>query len=127
MEPCRQPFASIHSAGGLPPVAGVLVDSSVVLGVVVANHSSADSAPVPVPAKYPPGTLICEPLPLKLAAVPSGKPVGPGTPSVTFAYVAGGRGLAEVAAPPTMSWASGPEVSLSGQKSSGDDPSTALS
>ncbi len=53
------------------------VDSSVVPGLLVLNHNSADRGPVPV--KYPLGTLTCEPLPLKLAAVPSGKPVGPAT------------------------------------------------
>src|SRR5579862_8924842 len=50
----RQPLLSIHRAGGLPPLCGVLADSSVPLPVVL-NHSSTDSAPVPV--KYPPGTL----------------------------------------------------------------------
>src|SRR6185437_8971529 len=92
---------------------------------VVLNHSSADSAPVP--AKYPPGMLTCELVPLKVAAVPSGNPVGPAAPRVTFVYVAGGRGLAAVPALPTMSLASGPAVSLSGQKSSGEFSSTALS
>ena len=59
--------------------------------------------------------------------MPSANPVGPVTPSVTFAYVAAGRGSAAVAAPATTSCACGPAVSLSGQKSSGPDASTASS
>ena len=100
-------------------------DDSRVPCPVVLNHSSADSAPLP--AKYPPGMVTCELVPLKVAAVPSGNPVGPAAPSVTLAYVAGGRGLAAVAALPIMSAASGPAVSFSGQKSSGEFASTALS
>src|SRR6266567_7480173 len=72
----------IHSAIGSPPVWEVLDDSRVP-DPVVRNHSSADSAPVP--PKYPPGMLTCELVPLKLAAVPSGKPVGPAAPRVTLA------------------------------------------
>ena len=109
---------------GSPPVGPEADDSSVPV-LVVLNHTSADSAPVP--PKYPPGMAICELVPLKVAEVPSGKPVGPAAPRVTFEYVARGRGVAEVAALATTSRASGPAVSFSGQKSCGAEPITALS
>ena len=48
----------------------------------------------------------------------------PAAPSVTLEYVAGGRGVALVGEESTRSVASGPEVSFSGQKSSGEDPMT---
>ena len=81
--PSTQPLELTHSVGGFPPVPDP-VDSSVP-ALVALNHSSADSPAPPVPAKYPPGMLTCDPLPLKLAAVPSANPVGPAAPSVTLA------------------------------------------
>ena len=89
----------------------------------------------PLPEKLPPAEVttygydneVMLLVPLKLAAVPSANPAGPAPPKVTLAYVAGGRGLAVVLTLPTRSWASGPAVSFSGQKSSGELASTALS
>ena len=68
------------------PIGSPLVpplDDSSVPGPLVLNHSSADSAPVP--AKYPPGTVTCEPVPPKLAAFPPEMLSGPAAPSVTLA------------------------------------------
>jgi|SRR5215472_1789156 len=81
--PSTQPLELTHSSGGFPPLPDA-ADSSVP-ALVALNHSSTDSPAPPVPAKYPPGMLICEPLPDKLAAVPSANPVGPATPSVALA------------------------------------------
>jgi hypothetical protein len=81
--PSTQPLELTQSVGGFPPLP-VPVENRVP-ALVALYHSSTDSPAPPVPAKYPPGMLICEPLPVKPAAVPSGKPVGPATPSVTLA------------------------------------------
>ena len=77
----RQPLEN-QALSGSPPVP-VLEDSRAPLAAVVLNHSSADSV-VPAAAKYPPGMVTCEPLPAKVAGVPSGNPVGPAAPSVTL-------------------------------------------
>src|ERR1700733_9033322 len=125
ISPSTQPLEFTHKVGGFPPEPDP-VDSSVP-ALVAVNHNSTDSPTPPAAVKYPPGMVISESLPPKLAAVPSANPVGPVTPRVTFAYVAAGRGSAAVAAPATTSCACGPDVSFSGQKSSGPDARTASS
>src|ERR1700689_1237324 len=97
ISPSTQPLEFTHKVGGFPPEPDP-VDSSVP-ALVAVNHNSTDSPPPPAAVKYPPGMVISESLPPKLAAVPSANPAGPVTPRVTFAYVAAGRGSAAVAAP----------------------------